>query len=56
MRQQIGKIKFFINTRQKELARKKKKEQKKQGKLEKATIKSEENQTQSQIEGENLKN
>jgi hypothetical protein len=42
------------NKRQKELARKQKKEQKRQRKLDKNTIKSEENQNQSQNEGENL--
>jgi len=43
-----------FNKRQKELARKVKKEQKRQRKLDKNPIKSEEDQNPSQNEGENL--
>jgi hypothetical protein len=45
---------YSFKKRQKELARKKKKEQKRQRKLDKNTIKSEENPNQPQNEGENL--
>lgn len=50
----LARSNYQFNKRQKELARKKKKEQKRQLKLDKNTIKSEENQNQSQNEGENL--
>lgn len=45
---------YSFNKRQKELARKKKKEQKRQRKLDKNTIKSEENPNPPQNEGEDL--
>ena len=45
---------YSFNKRQKELARKKKKEQKRQRKLDKDTINSEEDPNQPQNEGENL--
>ena len=45
---------YQFNKRQKELARKKKKEQKRQRKLDKNAINSEENPNQPQNEGENL--
>ena len=45
---------YQFNKRQKELARKKKKERKRQRKLDQSTMKSEDNQNQSQNKGGNL--
>jgi len=50
----LARSNYQFNKRQKELARKKKKEQKRQSKLDKNTIKSEENPDHSQNEEENL--
>jgi len=50
----LARSNYSFNKRQKELARKKKKEQKRQRKLDKNTIKSEEDPNQSQNEGEIL--
>jgi hypothetical protein len=50
----LARSNFSFNKRQKELARKKKKEQKAQRKLDKNNIESEENPSQSQNEGENI--
>jgi hypothetical protein len=50
----LARSNYSFNKRQKELARKKKKEQKRQRKLDKNTIKSEENPNSPQNEGENL--
>ena len=50
----LARSNYSFNKRQKELARKKKKELKKQRKLDKNIIKSEEDPKQSQNEGENL--
>jgi hypothetical protein len=50
----LARSNYTFNKRQKELARKKKKEQKRQRKLDKNTIKSEETPDQSQNEGETL--
>jgi len=50
----LARSNYQFNKRQKELARKKKKELKRQRKLDKNTINSEENPSQSQHEGENL--
>ena len=50
----LARSNYQFNKRQKEIARKKKKEQKRQNKLDKKTIRSEENQDQSQNEEENL--
>ena len=50
----MAKSNHQFNKRQKELARKIKKEQKRQRKLDKDTINSEEDPNQSQNEGENL--
>jgi len=50
----LARSNYSFNKRQKELARKKKKELKKQRKLNKNTIESEENPNQSYSEGENL--
>lgn len=50
----MAKSNFQFNKRQKELARKNKKEQKRRRKLDKNSIKSEENPNPSQRKGENL--
>jgi hypothetical protein len=50
----LAKSNYSFQKRQKELARKKKKELKRQIKLDKNTIKSEEDPNQSQNEAENL--
>jgi hypothetical protein len=50
----MAKSRASIKKREKELARKEKKDQKRQRKLDKKTIKAEENPNQSQNEGENL--
>jgi hypothetical protein len=50
----LARSNYSFNKRQKELARKKKKEQKIQRKLDKNNIESEENPSQLQDEGENL--
>jgi len=50
----LARSNYSFNKRQKELARKKKKEQKRQRKLDKNTIESEENPNSPQNEGENF--